>query len=535
MIEVAKEFRPQPGYQMAFCSSPADVVIGGGAGFAGKSFGLLMDAARGVMSLNGKPLYPNYNAVIFRKLLTEIKIGGGLWDDSMRIYPHVGGKANETSKSWHFQDTTSDIAFKQLAREAELVLNKGQFAYIGWDEMADFVTWKMFTYMLSRNRSVCGMKPKTRGTCNPDPDSFLAEFMEWYINQDTGFPIPERAGVIRYFAVDEDKAVWGNTRQEVYDKTRHIFNKKEFEGYDIRDLIKSFTFIPGNISDNKIGTKANPGVMANMAAQSEEDKLRLLYGNWKIRVDSASLYEWAKLDDMFSGHPLPPEPRQQNYISIDHAWAGKDLCIVGTWKGWACVRIDIIPKGNADKWRNDLILEAIRRIQRTYPPIPPSNIMIDQDGIGVREVIRCNIFQGHMPATERKVPPADKRQSFNLHLTPRTYKNKKTQCAYQLADKVNNGLMTIDLNNVYIWDNGKGPELCMNGIFKQDGKTYDLRNRIKNEFRTIKRERIDYDGRKEITPKDKQKNALMGISPDFFDMCNIRTEFEFLRKPMYFS
>jgi hypothetical protein len=527
--------KPQPGFQRAFCSSPADVVVGGGAGFAGKSFGLLMDSARGVISIDGKPRYPGYNAVIFRKFLTEIKIGGGLWDDSMRIFPHIGGSANETSKAWWFEDSRSEIAFKQLAREAELVLNKGQFAYIGWDEMADFVTFKMFTYMLSRNRTACGMRPKTRGTCNPDPDSFLAEFMEWYINQDTGFPIPERAGVIRYFAVDEDRPVWGNTRQEVYDKTRHIFSRKEFEGYDIRDLIKSFTFIPGTIADNKIGTKSNPAVMANMAAQSEEEKLRLLYGNWKIRVDGTGLYEWDKLDDMFSGHPLPPEPRRQNYISIDHAWAGKDLCVIGTWQGWACVRIDIITKNNTDKWRNDLILQAIRMSQAKFPPIPPSNMIIDQDGVGVRDVLHCNIFQGHMPPTERIVPPADRNKEFDVHLTPRTYKNKKTQCAFKLADKVNNGLITIDLDNVYIWENGKGPQLCANGIFKHAGKTIDLRRRIKEEFRSVKREKIDYEGRKEITPKEKQKNALGGTSPDFYDMINIRTEMDFVRKPVYLS
>lgn len=519
-----EDIKPQPGYQMQFLSSPADVVIGGGAGFAGKSFALLMDAARGVMSIDGKPVYPGYGAVIFRHSYPEIVIPGGLWDDSTRIYPHVGGRPSETKHSWYFEDSQSEIVFKHLARETELEENKGQIAYIGWDEMTDF-TQRMFTYMLSRNRSTSGFRPKTRGTCNPDPDSWLADFLAWWINQETGFPIKERGGKIRYFTVDQDRFVWGDTRKDVYDKTRHIFDKPEFEGFELKDMIKSATFIPGNFRDNKIGIKENPSHIANLAAQSEEEKLRLLEGNWKIRVDGSSLFDWAKMDDLFS-NIIPESPRDKYYISIDHAWAGKDLCIIGTWKGWKCIRIDIIPKGN-DKWRNDLIVFVVNANRSRYRPLPVSNIMIDQDGVGVRDVLRCNIFQGHLPPTEKAVPPPHKMGDYDVHTTPRTYKNKKTQCAYKLADKVNGAMMSVDLNNVWIWE-GNEPKHCSTGTFMQDGKLHELRRRIKEEFRTVKREKQDYEGRKEITPKDKQKNALGSLSPDFFDMCNIRAEFEFL-------
>ncbi len=36
-------------------------------------------------------------------------------------------------------------------------------------------------------------------TTNPDADSWVAEFISWWINWETGYPIQERSGIIRYF------------------------------------------------------------------------------------------------------------------------------------------------------------------------------------------------------------------------------------------------------------------------------------------------------------------------------------------------
>lgn len=527
-----KVIAPQPGFQTAFLSSPADVVIGGGSAYGGKTFALLMDAARGVMSENGKPRYPGYGAVIFRKSIPEIKMTGGLWDEAGKMYPHIGGKPNETERSFYFEDSDSSIVFKQIAHERDLPANKGQFAYIGYDELTDF-SKKIFIYMLSRNRTSCGMKPKIRATCNPDPDHWLASFLEWWIDQDTGFAIPERSGVIRYFTVDEDNFIWGATREEVYLKTKHIFDRPEFAGYDLKYLIKSATFIPGSWTDNQIGIKANPGYMANLNAQSEEEKLRLRDGNWKIRVDQSSLYDWDRLEDMFS-NVLPTVPSDEYFMSIDHASTGQDLCIIGTWKGWKGLRIDIIPQTSEGKWRFDIIVAVIKMLRMKFIPLPVTNMMVDQDGIGIRDTFRCNIFQGHTPPTERIQPPPDRRQNYDDLTIPKSFKNKKAQCAYKLAQKVNGALMSLDMSNIFIW-NDKGTSEPSNGIIKIKGKTYDLRRMIKDQFRAVRREKIDFEGRKEITPKDKQKNANDGLSPDIYDMALIRAEFDFIPKRRFMS
>jgi hypothetical protein len=46
-----------------------------------------------------------------------------------------------------------------------------------------------------------------RCTCNPDPESWVKEIIEWWLDKD-GYPIQERSGVIRYFINKNDNFIW---------------------------------------------------------------------------------------------------------------------------------------------------------------------------------------------------------------------------------------------------------------------------------------------------------------------------------------
>ena len=155
-----------------------------------------------------------------------------------------------------------------------------QIPLIAFDELTHF-TKKQFFYMLGRNRTTCGVKPYMRATCNPDSDSWVAEFIAWWIDQDTGYAIEERGGVIRYFVRSGDAIVWGATRQELLD------NYPNFQAIDI----KSFTFIPSKLQDNKILMDKDPSYRANLLAQDRVERERLLYGNWKIRPASGLYFK----------------------------------------------------------------------------------------------------------------------------------------------------------------------------------------------------------------------------------------------------
>lgn len=270
---------PQAGPQTAFMSSDADIIIYGGAAGGGKTTALLLEALRH-KDVDG------FGAVIFRKNYNQITAEGGLWDASLKMYSQVpGAKHGKTPRlHWDF-DGKSKLSFAYLEREEDLRSWQGtEIAYIGFDELTHF-SKRQFLYMLSRNRSTCGIRPYMRATCNPDADSWVAEFISWWINPDTGYPIPERSGQIRWMVNLNNNITWHETREAgVQYAIQAGLSADEAE-----QLPKSVTFIASSLKDNKILMEADPGYLANLQALPLVDMERLLKGNWKIKA-AAGLY-----------------------------------------------------------------------------------------------------------------------------------------------------------------------------------------------------------------------------------------------------
>ena len=136
--------------------------------------------------------------------------------------------------------------------------------------------------MLSRNRSTCGVKPYVRATCNPDADSWVAEFISWWWDENTGYAIPERSGVLRWFIRRDDTLYWADSKQQ-------LFEQFDLKTEEEKAEPKSVTFIASTLQDNKILMEKDPSYMANLKALSVVERERLLYGNWKIKP-AAGLY-----------------------------------------------------------------------------------------------------------------------------------------------------------------------------------------------------------------------------------------------------
>lgn len=275
----------QPGPQNEFLACNADIAIYGGAAGGGKSYGLLLDAAALAMK------YKGFGAVIFRRTGTQVMSEGGLWDKSEELYPLIGGQGSRHNKQWWFPSKNSTVSFAHLEHEKDKLSWMGsEIAYIAFDELTHF-SETQFWYLMSRNRSLCGCKPIVRGTVNPDPDSFVAKLVAWYIDQNTGYAIPERSGVIRYFIRVGDDLHWGASRAELVEKWGGMFAGEA----DVNTLIKSFTFIVSKIEDNKILMAKNPEYYATLMSLPTVERERLLRGNWKVRPASGSYFKYGWL------------------------------------------------------------------------------------------------------------------------------------------------------------------------------------------------------------------------------------------------
>lgn len=255
--------RPQPGKQEQFLSSNADIVFYGGAAGGGKTYAALIEPLR---HINNK----NFSCIIFRRTSPQITTPGGLWDTALEMYTALGAKDIRSPNRYFRFPSGAKIVMNHLQYDKTVYDYQGaQIPLIEFEELTHF-SWKQFTYMLTRNRSAtAGIKPYIRATCNPDPDSWVADFIKWYIDQDTGYAIQEHGGIIRWFIIMNDEPIWADNPDELFDK------------YGIEP--KSFTFIPSSVYDNKILLENNREYLANLKAQDEVTKEQLLNGNWKIR------------------------------------------------------------------------------------------------------------------------------------------------------------------------------------------------------------------------------------------------------------
>ena len=238
--------------------------------------------------------------MIFRSSMTQIKEQGGLWDASMKLYTmYPGTRPIKSPKPYWRFPSGAKVSFRQIARDEDVYDWQGtEIPLIEFDELTHFSKFQFF-YMLSRNRTMSGVKPYMRASCNPDADSWVAEFISWWIDPDTGYAIPERSGKIRYMGRINEEIVWGDTPEEVLEKANEAGYDVELELSDI----KSVAFVPSNIYDNEALLKTNPGYLANLKAQSIVERERLLYGNWKIKAARGLFFPRASLPELLQEVP----------------------------------------------------------------------------------------------------------------------------------------------------------------------------------------------------------------------------------------
>lgn len=261
----SSEIRPQPGPQTAFLSSPADIAVYGGSAGGGKTFALLLEPLRHVGN-------PRFGGAIFRRTLDQVRTEGGLWDESGRLYPLLGAQANLQMLRWRFRSGAS-LRFEHLQHEKDKYQYQGaQFAYLAFDELTHF-TESQFFYMLSRNRSTCGVRPYVRATTNPDANSWVKRFLAPWV--DARHPEPVASGELRWFVRDGGQILW--VPAETPDA-------------------KSVTFVRASVFDNRILLERDPGYLANLKALALVDRRRLLDGDWEI-VEAGNLFrrEWFEI------------------------------------------------------------------------------------------------------------------------------------------------------------------------------------------------------------------------------------------------
>lgn len=284
---------PHQGPQSDFFDSEANIVIFGGAAGPGKTWSLLVEPLRHAH-------VPRFGCVIFRRELTRITNEGGMWDEACNLYLPLGATKRQSPRM-EFNLGRSKIQFGHLEHEdTKHAWSGSQICLLGFDQLEEFTSGQ-FWFLQGRNRSACGVVPYVRATANPVPPDdpvggWLAQLIQWWWDPETGYPIYERGGVVRWLVRIDEEIRWADTREDAV----ALALKARVPAEDAERMPLSLTFIPGDVDDNP---SMDPGYVAKLHALALVDRERLLRGNWKIRPQAGLVFNRA-----WFGMPVDARP-----------------------------------------------------------------------------------------------------------------------------------------------------------------------------------------------------------------------------------
>jgi hypothetical protein len=269
----------QPGPQTDFLRSPADICIYGGAAGGGKTVGLILEPLRHVRRV------ANFTAVFFRRTTPQITNPGALWDESLNFYPQVGGTPHLGAREWRWP-RAGKIKFSHLQFETTVHDWQGaQITLICFDELTHFSAHQFFLHGQPQPLDLRRQALHPRDV-QPRCGQLGGRLPGVVDRPETGLPIRERAGVVRYYIRIADKIERADRPEDLM---QHLTRLDDLPpGFEPPQPI-SVTFIPATVFDNPALLRVNPEYFAWLLSLPLLERERLLGGNWKIRP-TAGLY-----------------------------------------------------------------------------------------------------------------------------------------------------------------------------------------------------------------------------------------------------
>lgn len=479
----------QSGAQERMLSIDADIKIVGGNRGGSKSFSLLMEALKDIK--NSK-----FSSILLRNEKPDLD---GLIKDSPQLYSQYGTyNRSINDMTWNFFSGGS-LKFSYYNDDIDdfkIRFRGKQYSYIGIDEITQ-CPYPKFKFLVTDNRNAAGIRNRLWGTCNPDPDSWVRKFIDWWIGED-GYPIPERDGVIRYCFMDGDdvnKIYWGDTPEEVYEQCKGIIDDLWTDEYEEAGLkktvfIKSVTFIRATLAENHELLLSDPAYLGNLAGQSEEIRLRELGGNWNVKEVGEDMITQSDMEALYSNsHQIGDGIRR---ASCDIAFGGGDNLVM-----WL-----VVGKHIADlmvcKYDSRIAIGMVREKLIEWG-VEEKNFTYDLNGLGQSFK---GFFPEAVPFNNMGAPIA--RNEEEGKSIKYLYHDLKSQVAYLFYRDIKDLAFSI------------APELLTRKYSGHGFSNVELRMILMRESKSIRRKENSADRGFWILPKDLAKKYV-GHSPDFIE------------------
>lgn len=275
--------------QEMFLNSDATITVAGGAAGSGKTYTSLLIALKFMQ-------HPRATGVIFRRTSKMLTAPGSIWHEAINLYTQIYPNLRIRSRELELVFPNGALLkFSHMQHATNMYDHKGgQYSLVIFDEATDFDE-EMVVYLLSRMRNAyVDYKPQMFMMTNPDYNSFLREWIQdYYLDPNSGIPLPDRTGHKRYFFRQGNTMLWYDSLAEA----------EAAHGAGDESGISSFTFIGATCRDNPPLLKAQPDYISRLMSLPRVEKERLLDGSWFARVENAGLWkrEWVQLVDHPNG------------------------------------------------------------------------------------------------------------------------------------------------------------------------------------------------------------------------------------------
>ena len=299
---------PKSQKQYDFIWSDTDITIFGGAAGSGKSYNGLLRFLRYI----NEPLYRGF---IIRKTQSSMK--QGIFRDAIRLFTAWEKKirVNRNEMTITFP-SGAILIFKGLDGQDSIDYLQGQEISGALVDEATQIKYDEISWLMTRLRSNADVKPTVWFTGNPDPDSFICEWIKWYLFPEKtyqkddkgntidvgGRPDPDKNGAVRWYYVIGGQRYWDTDKERLTETYKHLL--------DERQKPMSFRFIGATCLDNPVLLKQQPNYLSNLLNKSIIEVERLYRGNWFIREQGAGFWknEWCRVLKTFP-HAEDPDDK----------------------------------------------------------------------------------------------------------------------------------------------------------------------------------------------------------------------------------
>lgn len=457
------------------------------------SFALVLAMAEPLMT------DPNFRGLISRKAIQSLKAGGGFVEKFKQIFGEFCSVKESDNPRVSFPNGSfCDLTYiddSDMVRLRERA--KGwEYDVIGIDEMTE-MSFECFTYIMTRNRGNSKtFTGKVFFTLNPKRSHWTREFLDWYIGVD-GFIRPDRDGKVRYFYINGSTVkdvVWGNSKEEVYRKCQTDIDRKLRAvggNYSYKNLIKSFVFYQGRLSENKAMLDGNPDYIGSVAASGGKMAQALLEGNFNVDPEEE---DYIPIPGQLARAVFTNDPKvnADKWVTVDLADFGKNNLVALAWNGFHVVDIMILMK--------------------TTPRDNAKNVQIFAQNNGVAEAhiiydgTSARYFGDYVPDA---ICYLSSRKSFGMYANQAP--TVKDMCYLRLTKMIENGDITFD------------EKIGNQNYVRQDLKhACSVENEFLEECSVVRFKELPNGGRKLLSKKEMNAKLGKDRSMDLLDPCAMR-------------